>query len=239
MDHAGFWNKEQKEVIIRKLYHNIGLYIIDFLRASNHIPPHRTHNFDIIENSVARKKGTLVLLAHYGNWELLGAIFGKNVSDLNVIAKPMRNKAVDKWLAEKRKLTRVTTIYVVQALRKMLEVIKRNGIMAILIDQHAGNQGTIVPFLGKDANTVRTVAGIVYKTGCSVTPTYAIIGDDGVYDIFITESMAIDTNGKSDDECIYEYQCLHNEIISNWIKEKPEHWFGWFHKRFKETVNYK
>ena len=50
---------------------------------------------------------------------------------------------------------------------------ERNGIVAILIDQHAGKHGTMVPFLGKEANTVRIVAN--EKTGCEVLAISAIM----------------------------------------------------------------
>lgn len=238
MRHAGFWSENEIKIIIKRLYINIGKYMIDFLRTSEYLPEHRIHNFELVEKLLSRKKGVIVLLAHFGNWELLAKMFGKKVSDLNVIAKAMKNRKVDQWLAKKRAETGVTTIYTDQALRKMIEVTKRNGLVAILIDQHAGKHGTMIQFLGKPANTVRTVAGIVNKTGCSVLPTYALMSKDGSYDIIISESSEPDLNGKSDEERIEQYQILHNQIISAWIKENPEHYFGWFHKRFRNLISY-
>lgn len=238
MRHAGYWTEEEIDSITKKLYSNIGKYIIDFLRSSKSKPVYRVQNFEIIEKLQTKNKGIICILAHFGNWEFLAEIFGNKVSDLNVIAKAMKNSRVDEWLANKRSKTGVTTIYTNQALRKMIEVIKRNGLVAILIDQHAGKHGTMVPFLGKPANTVRTVAGIIQKTGCSVVSSYAIMRKDGSYDIVIDESAEPDLNGKNDEECILEYQKLHNEIISDWIKNNPEHYFGWFHKRFRNLISY-
>jgi KDO2-lipid IV(A) lauroyltransferase len=151
----------------------------------------------------------------------------------------MKNSKIEDWLARKRSQAAVITIYTDRALRKILEVLKKNGIVAMLIDQHAGKHGTMVPFLGKEANTVRTMAGIVSKTGCSVLSTYAIIDEHDNYSIVINEVPAVFTEDMSEDEKIFEYQRIHNEIISNWIREHPEHWFGWFHKRFRGIVKYK
>lgn len=238
MKHTGYWNQKEIELILKKLYINIGKYVVDFLRSKSTLPKYRLHNFQILDELISKNKGAIAFLAHLGNWEMLAEIFGKNVPDLNVIAKRMKNTRVNQWLENKRSSTGVSTIYSEQALRKMMEVIKRNGIVAILIDQHAGKHGTIAPFLGKPANTVRTVAGIVQKTGCSVLPTYSIMSKDGSYDIFIDNSSEPDLKDKNDEQCIEEYQKLHNEIISGWIRKYPEHYFGWFHKRFRHLIKY-
>lgn len=239
MEHIGLWDKQHIETNLRGLYRNIGRYATDFLRRTKKLPPYQIINFELVETAMSEGKGLIVLLAHYGNWELLAEVFGRAVKDLNVIAKPMKNELVDKWLGKKRSRSAVKTIYTKEALRKMLEVIKRNGIIAILIDQHAGRHGTMVPFLGKDANTVRTVAGIARKTDCSVLAISAIMDDkDNSYKIILEKPAKPDLHDKSEEECIAEYQRIHNEVISEWIRKDPQHWFGWFHKRFRGTISY-
>jgi len=239
MRYCGYWTEEEIAVIVPRLYRNMGRYISDFLRLSAVNPPYRAVGFDKFENACAENRGVIAILAHIGNWEILAQFFGKKVKELNVIAKPMKNSFVDNWLAAKRASTGVTTIYVQQALRKMIDVlVNKKGVIAILIDQHGGQHGTMVPFLGKDANTVRTVAGIVKKTKCAVTPTYSIMQNDGSYEIYVDVAPEIDTTGLSEDEIIYAYQKQHNEIISSWIQKYPEHYFGWFHKRFRNIIPY-
>jgi Kdo2-lipid IVA lauroyltransferase/acyltransferase len=237
--YSGFWNEKEIKTIVPRLYRNMGRYCTDFLRISSKTLPYRVHNYEIVEKHIQEKKhGIIALLAHIGNWELLAQLFGKSVSNLNVVAKPMKNRFVDEWLAKKRTSTGVTTIYTKQALRKMFEVLAQKGIIAILIDQHAGQHGTMVRFMGKDANTVRTVAGIVHKTGCVVLPTYSIMQKNGTYDIFISEAPAPDISNKTSDQAIETYQLQHNDIISEWIKKYPEHYFGWFHKRYRYIIPY-
>jgi Kdo2-lipid IVA lauroyltransferase/acyltransferase len=239
MIHAGFWTDDQMTRIIKQLYKNIGRYGADMLRKHRTLPPHTIHNYSFIDQQFAKGKGIIVILAHFGNWEFLATVFGEKVSKLNVVAKPMNNSIVDDWLAAKRAEASVKTIYTKQALRKMLEVLKNNEMIAILIDQHAGKHGTMVPFLGKEASTVRSVAGLVHKTGCAVLPVYSVMKDDGSYEIMFTESKPIDTEGKTEEQIITEYQIQHNNILSEWIINQPEHYFGWFHKRYRGLISYK
>jgi len=238
-EHVGLWNADEVKKILPMLYKNIGRYAVDFLRVGK-LPPYRLHDYDIYERGREAGKGMIIVLAHFGNWELLAAIWGRNVDDLNVVAMPMRNPLVEKWLLRKRTATAVKTIYKKNALRGMLSALKRNGITAILIDQHIGGMGTPTPFLGKTADTVRTAAGLTYKTGAVAVPVYAILNPDGSYDInFYRAEPPISQAGADGEAVISTIQIQHNDILSGWIREHPEHWFGWFHRRFKGYVDYK
>lgn len=239
MDLVNLWPPEETRAITRRLYRNMGRYAVDFLRTGKK-PRFRTHHFEIIESLRKNGKGIIVLLAHFGNWEILADIFGSRLKSLHVVAKPMKNPLVDAWLAKKRTAAAVRTIYMAKALRPILAALKSNDLVAVLIDQRAGGgQGTLAPFLGKETVTVRTVAGLVHKTGCGVLPVYAIMQKDGSYDIEIDAAAPpVFPAGASDDECISAIQAQHNEIIGSWIRKYPDHWFGWFHKRFKEHVRY-
>ena len=238
METLNLWSIREQKRITRNLYRTMGRYAVDFLRGFPPLPPYSVVHGEILNDALAQGKGVIILLGHFGNWELLADIFGSKVSSLSVVAKPMRNPYVNQWLARKRNAAAVDTIYVDNALRKIYEAIKRNGIVAILIDQHAGSQGTLVPFLGRETSTIRTIAGLEHKTGCAVLPTYALLLDDDTYEIVLSIAPAPAAAGRSDDAIIAECQIQHNAILSEWIMRYPHHWFGWFHKRFKESINY-
>jgi len=216
----------------------MGRYAVDFLRGFPPLPRYSVVHGEVLDAALADGRGVIILLGHFGNWELLADIFGSKVPSLSVVAKPMRNPFVDRWLTRKRDAAAVDTIYVDNALRKIYEAIKKNGIVAILIDQHAGSQGTLVPFLGKETSTIRTVAGLAHKTGCAVLPTYALLLEDNTYEIVLANSPLPATEGMSSETIIAESQKRHNEILSDWVMQYPHHWFGWFHKRFKESITY-
>jgi KDO2-lipid IV(A) lauroyltransferase len=234
--HVGLWDNAQTENIARALYRNMGRYAADFLRRGK-LPPYRLNDYEAYTNARATGKGTIIVLAHFGNWELLASIWGRREGDLNVVAKPMGNPLVENWLHKKRTAARVNTIYTDSALRGMLTVLKRGGITAILIDQNMGAMGTPAPFLGKTASTVRTVAGLIRKTGAVAVPLYAIMRADGGYDINFFEAPPL-PDGGGEEEAISAIQTQHNDILSQWVMKHPAHWFGWFHRRFRGFADY-
>jgi KDO2-lipid IV(A) lauroyltransferase len=237
MNHVGITEKKKQTEIMKRLYRNTGKLFADLLRPSDIPPPYTIDHFEVAKKALARGKGGIVVLAHFGNWEALASIFGMKLYDLNALAKPMKNKLIDKWLMAKRMKTNVTPIDMANALRKMFMIIRRGGIIAMLIDQYAGSNGTQALFLGKSANTVRTVAGMLQKTDCGIIFTYALLEKDGTYRIHIEEGPDLGIS-KDDEGFIPAYQQAHNDVLSRWIQSHPDHYFGWFHKRFKDSVSY-
>jgi KDO2-lipid IV(A) lauroyltransferase len=237
MRHVGGWSEAEMKRVIRRLYRNMGRYAADILRPSRREPPHDFDNMAILERHLARGKGIVALLAHFGNWEALASIFGPKVP-LHVVAQPMRNRMVQRWLARKRASTRVTEIYLRKALRKILTALRENHVVAILADQYGRRDGTMVPFLGKDASTVRTVAAMHHKTDCSVFLAFALLRDDNTYEIHVEEDRPIAVPRENADEFIAVCQRQHNDVVSSWIRAHPDHYFGWFHRRFRESVKY-
>jgi Kdo2-lipid IVA lauroyltransferase/acyltransferase len=238
MEHAGIVDKKKQTTIMKSLYRNTGKLFADFLRPSEIPPPCTIDHFDVAKQVFARGKGGIVVLAHFGNWEALASVFGMKLYDLNVLGKPMKNRLVDKWLLAKRMKAHVTPIDTSKVLRKMLMVIKRGGIIAMLIDQYMGSHGTPALFLGKPANTVRTVAGLLQKTDCGIVFAYALLEKDGSYRIHIEEGADLGLP-KNDERFIAAYQQAHNDVLSRWIINCPDQYFGWFHKRFKDSISYK
>jgi len=239
MEFTGIVDAAQQKIITKKLYRNMGRYGSEFLRPSQKLPPYSVEHLDIAQSINDAGKGSIVVLAHFGNWELLAAIFGTQFHDLNVLAKPMHNQIVERWLYSKRTGSHVTPIYTSKAVRSILQVLKRNGMVSMLIDQNPGRNGTPSVFLGKPANTVRTVAGMLYKMECGIIFAYALLENNGKYRIVIEEGPHLDISRDNQEQFIEAYQRAHNDVLSRWITRYPEHYFGWFHRRFRGFLSYK
>jgi Kdo2-lipid IVA lauroyltransferase/acyltransferase len=238
MDYTGFITEKNQPALTKRLYKNMGKMFADFLKLSTMTPPYEIDHFDQAKEVFARGKGGIVVLGHFGNWEVLATVFGLKLYDLNVLAKPMHNRLVEKWLFEKRARAHVTPLYAHQALRKMLLILKRGGIIAMLIDQYSEEHGTPSLFLGKPANTIRTVAGMLHKTDCGIIFANALLEKNGTYRIHIEKGPDLNLTKDNQENFIKAYQQAHNDVLSQWIKQHPDHYFGWFHRRFKDTLTY-
>ncbi len=238
--HVGYWDAGEQQAIKRALYRNMGRYMADFLHARPGRPlPYHPDPMPLVNRVQSRGKGVLVVLGHFGNWEALASAFGERADGLHAVSMPMNNPLVETWLSRRRASTGVVEITKHKAARRILTTLRKNKLVAVLIDQHARRQGTMAPFLGKEASTVRTVAGLLHKTDCGVVLVYALLEDDNRYRIHIEQGRDLGIDPADQEAFVTAYQREHNDVLSQWIRKHPEHWFGWFHKRYKGSISYR
>jgi len=73
----------------------------------------------------------IAVLAHFGNWELLAAMFGARYKELNVFSGRLHNPLVEKWMLGKKKKNECDPVLRGRCAQKMLTVLKQNGILAM------------------------------------------------------------------------------------------------------------
>jgi KDO2-lipid IV(A) lauroyltransferase len=234
MEFVGLWSAEEQRRITRQLYRNVGRYAAECLRPTGTPPP------ALIEGDGALRgpQGGIVLFAHLGNWEVLPALLRRVGRTVAVIAKPMENPLVERWVQRQRQRDGVSFTAPEAALRHCLRVIRGSGLVALAIDQYPGRRGTLSTFLGKATRTVRTSAGLAVHTGCPVVGVYALLGADGVYRVSVQAVPALAAAVPPGTDPVTETLQAHSAVVSAWVTAHPEHWFGWFHRRFRHAVEY-
>jgi KDO2-lipid IV(A) lauroyltransferase len=233
---VGLWPADEQCRITRQLYRNMGRYASELLQPPGRVPVAVVRGEESWQR-VGAERGALVIFAHLGNWEILPAILGRTAKCLSVIAKPMRNPLVERWIRRRRQDLGVLMAEPRNALRHCLRALAQQGFIAIAIDQYPGRKGSPSVFLGRQTLTVRTSAGLAAHTGCPVTGIYALLDEQGVYRVSI-EPVPTPQPAASGTDRVSATLAAHNTVISRWVTDHPEHWFGWFHRRFKDAVAY-
>lgn len=226
---------EEQQRIERRLYRLTGRYFADMVRGGSLPFAFDAASSEVLNTMSHHEGGALVLFSHLGNWEVLVSSLIDRFPVAVIVAKPLRNPLVNRWVERLRQRRNPTVRFVppVNALRQNLRSLRNGGCAAFAIDQYGGSSGQLSPFLGKPTSTVRSTAGIEGRTGCPVLGTYALLGSDNTYRV-VVEPLPASAPGTSV-ECLLD---RHNALISAWIRQHPEHWFGWFHRRFKDVVEY-
>lgn len=179
-----------------------------------------------LDRAVAGGKGGLVVSGHLGNWEIVGAMCGRLGYPVSFVVTTQRNKLVEAWLNNVRSKCGVEIIPRRDALKGVLSALKRNRLVAILIDQDAHEDGVFVPFFGKLSSTPRGPAIFHQRTGAPL--------------IFMSSRRIsreryccrLKTVNVPDDSDQTQVMALLTQELETAIRETPEQWF-WMHKRWK------
>lgn len=186
-----------------------------------------------LEKAFMSKKGVLILAAHFGNWELLGASLSIFGFPINVIARKVYIEGLEKIISEIRmsKGMKVITRGEKESSYGIIRALHKNQAIGILIDQNTkAVPGVYVNFFGRKAYTPSGLATLAIKTGAVVIPGFIIRQKNDTHKIKILEPVEIiKTNNFLED--VEKNTQVFNNIIESYVRKYPDQWV-WFHKRW-------
>lgn len=184
---------------------------------------------EALDQAVAGGKGGIVVSGHLGNWEIIGAACAKLGYPVSFVTTTQRNKLVEEWLDKMRLDAGVEIIPRKQAIKGVLSALRRNRLVAILIDQDAHEEGAFVPFFGRLSSTPRGPAVFHLRTGAPVVfmCSYRCEGER-----YVGKLETVKVPGNATQESIMADLTARLEAA---IRVAPEQWF-WMHKRWKTAL---
>tara|TARA_Y100000590_G_scaffold376498_2_gene442117 strand:- start:394 stop:1290 length:897 start_codon:yes stop_codon:yes gene_type:complete len=177
----------------------------------------------------------IFVTAHIANWEALSwfsNLCGRQVMD--VYRKP-NNVYFDKLL--KLRSYGLPVKFIEKNERSGINILRElrsGGAVNLFVDQKGSNGDYLLPFLGKNALTIRAPALLSAKTGAIVIPGRMIRKNNHELQIKLYSPLSkIETSDPGSEQKFMEEI---NTIVSGWIEETPEQWL-WIHRRWKNATN--
>ena len=236
---AAFPGLGENEVmrVARESFGNLGRTVIETAVLPGYTPKEVLGLFDIIDNwaiveeTVARGMGVIMVSGHLGNWELGGSYIASRGVRMEAVARRMQNPLFDAYLTETRRRVGVHIIHDSDAVRRVPRVVRGGGVAGFLFDQGAaGLASTWVPFFGRYAKTPRGPAVFALRLNAPIVFTCAVREPTGRYSMKF-EEITVQRTGdvEQDVEAIVgEY----TKALERWVRRYPEQYF-WQHRRWK------
>jgi KDO2-lipid IV(A) lauroyltransferase len=177
-------------------------------------------------------KGVLFMTGHFSAWELLPAAHCTYGYPLSFVTRPLDNPALEKFLLRMRQITGNRVIPKRSAARQILETLRSQGDVGVLIDQNTTLQeGAFVDFFGVPAATTTSFARIALHTGAPVIPGFLLPASRGRYRMKFLPALDLIRTGDTDRDVALNTRRF-NQVLESVIREHPEAWL-WGHKRWK------
>ena len=190
-------------------------------------------NAQILEEAMARGKGTVLISAHWGGWEVAGLALMSLVKNVRTVARPLDNELLERELQQIRARTGAEVVDRRKAARVLLRGLAGNAVAVLLPDQAVlPREGVLAPFLGHPAWTTPAPAKMALRAGATIVFAFCI--PDGLrHRLEFEEPIRADllTEAERDPN---ELTRRINEIISRRIHARPDLWL-WMHDRWKGT----
>jgi len=228
--------EEQVAEIARECFQHWGKSVIEVMRFPQLTCPkvNQLVVFEGKENldlALQAGRGVILITAHLGNWELLGASLALNGYPVSVIAREVRSEKLQKLMEAHRQTVGMKVIYRGAAVKNGLRCLKRNEILGILSDVDTKADGVFVDFLGKLAYTPLGPVAIALKTQSLIVPAFIIRQPDDSHRVVIEKPLKLQITGQKDVDIQINIQSM-TKIIEYYVRKYPAQWI-WMHQRFK------
>lgn len=185
---------------------------------------------DILRDYARQKRSIIIVLGHYGNWELAGARYSqeKDIPQLYVIYHPLANARFDK-LIRRMRTRHGTKLYAMrEASKDMLRDKDLLTATAFIADQTpAPERAYWMQFLGQDTPVFMGTESLAIKLDTPVVYICTSRPRRGYYRMEI-ETLVAEPKTTSPGE-ITE---IHTKRLEKDIRKVPELWL-WTHRRWK------
>jgi KDO2-lipid IV(A) lauroyltransferase len=228
----------ERNRILRGVFRHLGWQLVEFCRMTCYTPENthgwmRAEGLDHYLAAKARGKGVLVVTGHLGAWELSSFYHSLMGYPMSMIARPLDNRRLDKFVNGIRCLHGNRVLPKDDFARRLLTAMRKNETVGILMDTNmTPPQGVFVDFFGKQACTASGLARVALKTGAAVLPGFMLWEEaERRYVLHFGPELAFKRSGDDEADILAAtQQCT--SVIETWIRRYPDQWL-WIHRRWK------
>ena len=226
---------DEVPAFILRIYQHFGQSLVEVLMMSRLLQRHeftkvvhlRTENFD---RCVNEGRGAIVVVAHQGNWEMIGVACTLAGYPVHSLMRPIDNPWIDAYLRHFRTLTGQKMIPRDRALGEMIRVLQRKKFLIVQVDQDARESGVYVNFFGRPASTHRAAATLALKYNAPIVLAN-MYREGAINHCVISDPFYPDAFRDQPDPVRAITQAI-TDLLEEYIRQHPEQWF-WIHDRWK------
>jgi lauroyl/myristoyl acyltransferase len=226
-----------RKKLARSSFHNFLRMLHDFCdcaasgSARVNALMYERRGFESLEGGRRHGKGILLITGHLGAWELGGMVLAADGFPVNVVTMAEPTQELNEWRQKYRERFGIKTITVGSdkfAFVEIIQALRRNELVAMLIDRPYLNSGVPVNFFGRSTLFSAAAARIWQYTQASVIPAFVVQLNPGQYGCYAYPpiDMAADRTVEENSQGIAN-------VFQAIIREFPEQWFNfvpiWHH----------
>ena len=194
----------------------------------------KIHGENIFLDAIKTQKGVIVVVPHFGTWELLNVWLNQHSSPV-IMYKPNKNEDVDRFMLEARQRLNATLVPTDEnGVRAIFKHLKSGGLTVILPDHVPKESGGIYSmFYGQNALSSTLVSKLASKTQCAVIGLSCLRCDD-------IDGFEIYVSKLSDDILSKDLQLsvdTLNKELEQMINTAPAQYI-WGYKRFRNLKQF-
>ncbi len=220
----------ERRRVARQSLANYTRYVVEFASSARLTPAERlavgveTPGFEGLDRVLAQGRGAIVAPMHFGNWDLGATIAAARGYSLTVIGETFGHPGLDELIVSGREALGVRLVKMERAGPSLVRALRRNEMLAILIDRPLSEGGVRVRFFGEEVEVPAGPARLALRTGAAVGAVAFPRRGPGRIDVLSNFDLGFEPSGDS----ARDVQGLTQAIMSaheEFIRRYPEQWY--------------
>lgn len=237
------YGKEKSDTEIykmaREVFYNLGRGAAELaIKLNTNTKEKYFSNVEVVgtehtDKAIERGKGLIMIIPHLGCWEALPKAWTVLGIRGGAVGKPLKNKKLNNWVLKNREFNGFKVLPRGSSYKTILQFLKQNHSLGMLIDQDTNVKGVFVDFYGKPAYTPLGAAMLALDSDAAVFTTSYVRVKGNQYKLICSEPIEIIRTGNRKEELQLNTE-LYQKAIEKQIKLYPTQWV-WMHERWKTT----
>ena len=189
-------------------------------------------NLERLHNAAKSGRGTILLTAHFGDWEMSSLVSSVIGFPIMVLAREQKMKRLNELLNRLRESNGCKVIRKGMDVKNILKALRGKNIVGILSDQDAGKKGMFVDFFGRPTSCHSGAFEIAKHTDSLILPNFIVRTGGPKHKLYLEE--CIDFRDTKGEDSVRENLQKFTHLLESYIRKYPDQWL-WLHKRWKST----
>ena len=232
------WSSEQIRCISRRIFQNLGITFLEILQLGvlsreDILKKIRVVGLEHLQRAQQGKQGLIIVSGHLGSWEM-GLLYACCILKKPVlgVAKKMRFAPLNRHIYRLRTRFGLKIVYKKGALPEMRQMLRRGGMLGLLVDQSRRAEGVEVTFFGHKVTATPAAAFLAIRCKCPVLPIFCIRETNGQLTMEVNSPLDLKRTGDLRSDVQANTQVI-TDAVEKAIRKYPDQWF-WVHKRWKK-----
>lgn len=222
---------DRREALVRASFTSFFRVIFDYAWFSRH-SAERIRRWVRFEPELERLLAispSIIVTAHFGNWEVLGQAGSRSGSPVVSVAALFRNESLNRFITALRERGGMTITPREGALLTLFKALKEGSRVALLMDQNTrlSEGGVFVRFFGRPVTQSKAASLLSIRTGAPILPVFCLAEPDGSYRAYAGPLLK---PAEADGQAGLD-QAVASAIEAE-IRAHPEQWL-WMYRRWK------
>ncbi len=186
----------------------------------------------VLLSALLSGRPVMLLTGHFGNWEMGGYVLGVLGFEAFVVARPLDNPFLHRWLLDFRQRHGTTVLAKRGDFERIQDVLGGGGLLATLGDQDAGQKGLFVEFFHRPASTHKAIALMALEhSAVVVVMGIARVGEPMRHRLLVAD-VVLPEEYAGQPDAVRAMTQRFTTALESLIRQYPEQYL-WLHRRWK------